>query len=350
VKPPRPSAPPGGARKAERNQTDYKRLATEAPNPRARDLEAREIEEIVTLLVREEAHAHRAALKCRKEIARAAALVIEALKGGGRLFYVGAGTSGRLGALDAAELPPTFGSDPGQVVALLAGGPRAMQRSVEGAEDRGHTAARRLARHGAGPHDVVCAIAASGVTPFARAALVAARERGARTIFVTCVSDPTHAGLADVVIAASVGPEVLAGSTRLKAGTATKIILNAISTTTMMKLGKVYRGRMVDVVASNHKLKDRARRIVAEITGVSDRAARALLQQAGGRPKVAIAMSALSVPAAEARSLLAANGDDLHRLFAQLDRRGRPRSASASRPRTRPRPRPRAARRTRRPD
>jgi N-acetylmuramic acid 6-phosphate etherase len=300
-------------------RTDYARLPTEAALPEAADLETRPIEEIVALLVREEARAQKAAWAARHDIARAVGIVVPALRQGGRLFYVGAGTSGRLGALDAAELVPTFGSDPGQVIALLAGGPRAMLRSVEGAGDRAEQAARRLQRLGLGEGDVVCGIAASGVTQFARAALEFARSRSARTLFVTCaVPDPS---LADVVISAQVGPEVLAGSTRLKSGTATKIILNALSTTTMIKLGKVYRGRMVDVLATNRKLKDRARRIVEEICGVSARTAHGLLRQAGNRPKLAIAISALGLTAAEARRELEAVGGDLHHLFSLHERR-----------------------------
>jgi N-acetylmuramic acid 6-phosphate etherase len=300
---------------SKRVRPDYARLATEALHPRAADLERRSLEEVVALLVREEAAAARAAFACRREIARAAELVVSALRGGGRLVYVGAGTSGRLGALDAAELPPTFGSDPSQVVALLAGGPRAMLRSVEGAEDRAPTAARRLARLGVGPGDVVCAIAASGVTPFSLAALEAARARGARTVFVTCVADGDRGQVADVVITASVGPEVLAGSTRLKAGTATKIILNAISTSSMVQLGKVFRGRMIDVVATNRKLRDRARRIVQEIAGVDARTASSLLRRAGGRAKLAIALHALDTTPADAARRLDEAGGDLHRLL-----------------------------------
>jgi N-acetylmuramic acid 6-phosphate etherase len=296
---------------------DYARLATEAPNPRSARLETLSTDEIVALLLAEEKRAQAAAWGAREEIARAAERVVAALRAGGRLFYVGAGTSGRLGALDAAELPPTFGSSPAQVVAVVAGGPRALQRSVEGAEDRAPSAARRLGRLGLEARDVVCAIAASGVTPFARAALAFARERGATTIFITCSPDPTHGEIADLVIAAPVGPEVLAGSTRLKGGTATKMILNALSTATMVALGKVYKGRMVDVVATNEKLKDRARRIVGELCSVDERTARSLLKRAGGRPKLAIAMHALGVGAAEAAERLAAAGDDLHRLLAR---------------------------------
>jgi N-acetylmuramic acid 6-phosphate etherase len=301
-----------GRRKA---KPDYARLPTEAPHPRAAQLENESTETIVALLLAEERRAQAAAYAARSAIARAAEVVVAALQQNGRLFYVGAGTSGRLGALDAAELPPTFGSAPSQVVAVVAGGPRALQRSIEGAEDRAHTAALRLGRLGLSRKDVVCAIAASGVTPFSRAALAFARERGAATIFVTCVPE-AGAGLADVVIAAPVGPEVLAGSTRLKAGTATKMVLNALSTATMVRLGKVYRGRMVDVVATNDKLRDRARRIVGELCGVDERTARSLLKRAGGRPKLAIAMYALGVPATEAAARLAAAGDDLNRLLA----------------------------------
>jgi N-acetylmuramic acid 6-phosphate etherase len=312
---------------AGKDKPDYARLATEALHPRSAQLETLSLEELVTLLLVEEKRAQQAAYAARREIARAAERVAAALRGSGRLFYVGAGTSGRLGALDAAELPPTFGSSPSQVIAVVAGGPRALTRSVEGAEDRAASAARRLGRLGLDGHDVVCAVAASGVTPFARAALVFARERGAGTIFVTCAPDPSHGAIADIVIAAPVGPEVLAGSTRLKGGSATKMILNALSTATMVALGKVYRGRMVDVVATNEKLRDRARRIVAELCAVDERAARSLLKRAGGRPKLAIAMHALGLPAADAAARLAAAGDDLHRLLgatATTRRRRRP--------------------------
>jgi N-acetylmuramic acid 6-phosphate etherase len=304
-----------------RNRPDYARLPTEAPHPRAAHLESHSLEEIVTLLLAEERRAQKAAFVARKEIARAAERVAAALRAGGRLFYVGAGTSGRLGALDAAELPPTFGSAPTQVIAVIAGGPRALRRSIEGAEDRPQQAARRLQRLGLGATDVVCAIAASGVTPFARAALDYARQRRAATIFITCAPERAHLELADIVIGAAVGPEVLAGSTRLKGGTATKMILNALSTASMIALGKVYRGRMVDVVASNDKLRDRARRIVGELCRVDERTARALLKRAGGRPKLAIAMHTLGVGAAEAAECLAAASDDLHRLIDGVNRR-----------------------------
>ncbi len=288
----------------------FARLATEAVSTKSRDLELRSMREIVGMLVDEERAVHAAAAAVTLEISRAAEMVADALRGGGRLCYVGAGTSGRLGALDAAELPPTFGIRPDQAIALVAGGPRALSRSVEGAEDHAEMAARRMQRAGIGPDDAVCAIAASGVTPFARAALRYAREHGARTIFVTCVEDPEHQALSDVVIAAVVGPELLPGSTRLKGGSVTKVVLNAISTAAMTKLGKVYRGRMVDVVASNDKLRARALRIVMELTGLDEKKARSLLRRAKGRAKLALAihLSGTTAPEAE-RRLVAARGD-----------------------------------------
>jgi N-acetylmuramic acid 6-phosphate etherase len=293
---------------------DYSRLPTERAHPLGPELDRMTALELVGVILDEEATAARAAQRCRREIARAVDAVAAALGRGGRLIYVGAGTSGRLAALDAAELPPTFGADPARVVAIVAGGARAMMRAVEGAEDRAETAVRRLRRLGVGPDDVVCAIAASGVTPFARAALVEARERAARTIFITCARDPEHARLADVVIAPQVGPELLAGSTRMKGGTVTKMILNALSTAVMVRLGKVYRGRMIDVQATNQKLRDRARRIVAELTGLSVERAQRLLAAAGGKPKVALAMHALAASADEARARLAEVDGDLRRL------------------------------------
>jgi N-acetylmuramic acid 6-phosphate etherase len=313
------------------DRPDYARLPTERVHPLGEELDRMTALELVGAVLAEEAKVARAAERCRREIAQAVDAVVAALQRGGRLIYVGAGTSGRLAALDAAELPPTFGSDPARVVAIVAGGARAMMRSIEGAEDRAETAVRRLRRLGVGPDDVVCAIAASGVTPFARAALVEARERAARTVFITCARDPEHARLADIVIAPQVGPELLAGSTRMKGGTVTKMILNALSTAVMVRLGKVYRGRMIDVQATNQKLRDRARRIVAELTGLTPTRAQRLLATAGGRPKLAIAMHALGVGADEARAKLAEVDGDLRRL---VDLAG---AAAGKRPRRRAR-------------
>ncbi len=292
----------------------FARLPTEHAAAASVDLELRPLGEVVALLVAEESRVHEAARSVISAITRAAEIVADAWRGGGRLIYVGAGSSGRMGALDAAELPPTFGLPHEQAIAILAGGPRALARSVEGAEDRAEMAERRLQRAGVGPDDVVCAIAASGVTPFARAALAYAREKGARTVFVTCVDDEEHAAACDVLIAAVVGPELLPGSTRLKGGSVTKVILNAISTAAMTRLGKVYRGRMVDVVASNDKLRARALRIVMELTSLDEKKARALLRRARGRAKVALAIHLTGATAPEAERRLLAAGGDLRRL------------------------------------
>ncbi len=295
-----------------RERVDYSTVATEQPHPDAESLDLLSTEDLVAVLIDDEAAAFRAVASLKREIARAAALVADAFAAGGRLVYAGAGTSGRLGVLDAAELPPTFGVDPRRAVALIAGGRRAVTRAVEGAEDRARDADAALARLRVGPRDVVCAIAASGITPFTRAALAAARRRGARTLFVTCAA--ADGAAADVVLRAAVGPELIAGSTRLKGGTATKLILNAISTAAMVRLGKVYRGRMVDLRATNAKLRQRARRIVAELGGVPLRRADALLARAGGRVKLALAAAILGISVADAQIRLTAAGGSLARL------------------------------------
>jgi N-acetylmuramic acid 6-phosphate etherase len=246
-----------------------------------------------------------------RPLARAVDLVAAALRRGGRLVYAGAGTSGRLGVLDAAECPPTFGVPRGRVVGVIAGGRRALWRAVEGAEDRAGAAGQALARLRVGPDDVVCAICASGVTPFALGALRAARGRGARTVVVTCAPSPRLAALADVVVAPRVGPEVVAGSTRMKAGLATKMVLHALTTAAMVRVGKVYGNLMVDLRPTSAKLRARARRIVVALTGLSPSAAGAILRRAGGRPKLAVLMHHRGVSARGARRLLAEHGDDL---------------------------------------
>ncbi|HXI60113.1 MAG TPA: N-acetylmuramic acid 6-phosphate etherase [Polyangia bacterium] len=283
---------------------DFSQLPTEALNPRSRHLDTMEPEEIARLMLSEEIKAVRAAHGRADLIGRAARLVAGRLAAGGRLVYVGAGTSGRLGTLDAVECVPTFGVPPSRVVPIIAGGPQALTRSVEGAEDESREAEQRLRRVAVGPTDAVCCIAASGVTPFVRAALEYARFRRAASIFVTCGRPERAAGLADVVIALETGPEVIAGSTRLKAGTATKVVLNAISTTAFVLLGKTYGGLMVDVRPTNAKLWARATRIVRSLTGLDDEAALRLLEKAGGRAKVALVMHHAQVNAARAKELL----------------------------------------------
>jgi N-acetylmuramic acid 6-phosphate etherase len=225
--------------------------------------------------------------------------------------YAGAGTSGRLGALDAAECPPTFGVSRRQVIGVIAGGRRALWQAVEGAEDRGADARRALRRLRVGPRDIVCAICASGVTPFALAAIDEARRRGARTIAVTCAPSAALRALADVLVAPRPGPEVLAGSTRMKAGLATKMVLHTLTTGAMVRLGKVYGNRMVDLRPTSRKLRARALRIVAEVTGLPPSPARALARRAGGRPAVALLMHRLGLSAPAARRRLAAHGGDV---------------------------------------
>jgi N-acetylmuramic acid 6-phosphate etherase len=294
----------------------FARLPTEASLPLSRDLDALSPEEVVSLLLSEEARSARAALKAARAIARAATHAYRALRQGGRLIYVGAGTSGRLAALDAAECPPTFGTRPGQVVAIVAGGSRALRRAVEGAEDRGDEARRALLALRVSQKDVVVAIAASGVTPFAWAALDLARERGVTTVLVTCSPRAVRGKIpVDVLIPLDVGPEVLAGSTRLKAGTATKLALNAISTAAMVALGKCYGSRMVDLRATSAKLRSRARRIVGELGKVAPREADRLLARARGNAKVAIVMARLGLSPRAAAARLTAAGGQLRRVI-----------------------------------
>jgi N-acetylmuramic acid 6-phosphate etherase len=301
---------------------DYAQLPTEAVHPRAARLDTLSAEEVVKLMLAEELKSVRAAASRADLIGRAAELVAQRLAAGGRLIYVGAGTSGRLGTLDAVECVPTFGIPPSRVVPIIAGGPAALTRSVEGAEDNARDAEQRLRRVGAGPADVICCIAASGVTPFARAALEYARFRRAASIFVTCGRPDNAAALADVVIELPTGPEVIAGSTRLKAGTATKVVLNAISTTAFVLLGKTYGGLMIDVRPTNAKLWARAVRIVRGLTGLPDDAALKLIQKAGGRAKVALVMHHAGVSAPRARDLLVTHRGSLRAIVGDVGELG----------------------------
>jgi N-acetylmuramic acid 6-phosphate etherase len=302
-------APPG--RRPRTRPSAFGRLPTEQPNPRTRRLDRLDPLALVTAITAEDRRAVAAVAAVRRPLARAVTLAAEALRAGGRLVYAGAGTSGRLGVLDAAECPPTFGVSRRRVVGVIAGGRPALWRAVEGAEDRPGDAARTLARLRLGPADVLCAICASGVTPFALGALRTARRRGARTVAVTCAPSPGLRALADVVVAPRVGPEVIAGSTRMKAGLATKMILHTLTTGAMVRLGKVYGNLMVDVRPSNRKLRARAARIVSSLTGLTAPASRGLLRRAGGRPKLAVLMHVRGLSAAAARRRLAARGDDL---------------------------------------
>jgi N-acetylmuramic acid 6-phosphate etherase len=291
----------------------YDRLATERANPRSRALDRLDARAIARLMNREDRTAVAAVGRVAPAIAAAVDRIVAALAGGGRLFFVGAGTSGRLGVLEAAECPPTFGTRPGMVQAIMAGGRRAVFRSREGAEDDAGAAARAV-RARVRRDDVVVGVSASGVTPFVRGALVTAAARGARTILVACNPRSgrefvTGPGRSTILIAPAPGPEVLAGSTRLKAGTATKLVLNTLTTASMTRLGKVYGNRMVDLQPRSAKLRARAERLVAEIAAVRPARARRALQQARGRVRLAIVVARRNLPpGAAARALRAAGG------------------------------------------
>ena len=288
---------------------------TEQRNPRTQQIDLADPLGIVDLMNAEDQEVPRAVATQRAQIAQAISAAETAFRAGGRLFYVGAGTSGRLGVLDASECPPTFGTDPEMVQGIIAGGPPALTRSQEGAEDEIENARRDLDAHGVRAGDFVVGIAASGTTPYVRVALEHARSLGARTAIVAC-SPPPEATLAaaDIAIVAVTGPEVVTGSTRLKAGTATKLILNMITTGAMIRLGKTFGNLMVDLRATNAKLTDRSERIVAEVGHVERDEARALLTRAGGRVKLAIVMNALGVSREEAERRLEDAGGVIRRV------------------------------------
>ncbi len=265
-------------------------LLTEQVNPNSDNLDQLTSVELVDLFNREDAQTLRAIAKVRVPLAKAIDLTSEALRRGGRLFYVGAGTSGRLGVLDAAECPPTFCTPPEMVQGIIAGGAAALVRSSEDLEDRIEDGAAAIAQRQIVELDVVVGISAGGTTPFVRGAMQAAQQRGATTISISCVPADQVSIEAEVDIRLLTGPEVLAGSTRLKAGTATKMALNILSTGVMVRLGKVYGNRMVDVAVTNHKLHDRALRILQDLTDLSREEAGYLLERSGRRIKLALLM------------------------------------------------------------
>ena len=278
---------------------------TERRNPRTQSIDVASPREIVALLGTEDAAVPGAVAAQADELARVIELAEAAFRGGGRLLYVGAGTSGRLGVLDAAECPPTFGTPPGMVVGIIAGGAPALVRSVEGAEDDVNAGLAVMDERQVTAGDLVVGIAASGTTPYVRAALSRAQTLGARTALVTCAEPPALLReTCDVCVVLRVGPEVVTGSTRMKAGTATKLALNTITTGAMIRLGKVYGNLMVDLRAWNEKLVDRSERIVMETTGLGRAEARAAIDAADGRVKVAIVMARRGVALGEAERLI----------------------------------------------
>ena len=293
------------------NQPPPLRL-TERRNPRSAAIDQATALEIVDLIGAEDASVPAVVARARVEIARAMELIEASFRAGGRLLYVGAGSSGRLGVLDAAECPPTFGTPPEMVVGIIAGGAPALLKSVEGAEDDPNAAIAEMDARRVGPDDTVVGIAASGTTPFVRAALGRAQALGARTVFLTCSEPPALLrDTCDVTIAALTGPEVVTGSTRMKAGTATKLILNTLTTGAMIRLGKTYGNLMVDLKAWNEKLVDRGERIVMDVARVDRAAARAAIAAAEGSVRTAIVIAARGITRAQAEALLAAHDHHL---------------------------------------
>ena len=281
-------------------------LTTEQNNPLSVAIDQMDPIQIAMLMNREDLKVVAAVERVLPEIARAIETVTERVQAGGRLIYIGAGTSGRLGVLDASECPPTFNTPPALVVGLIAGGHRALTNAIEGAEDNRQASEEDLRGVELDAKDVVCGIATSGRTPYVLGGLAYARSLGAATLGVTCneVSELTE--VSDVLIAPVVGPEILSGSTRLKAGTATKMVLNMISTGTMIRIGKTYGNWMVDLRATNVKLKDRSIRIVSGITGLDRQRAESLLARCDGEVKTAIVSQALGVEKIEAQERLKA--------------------------------------------
>ena len=288
---------------------DRSNLLTEQRLAESMQLDSLSINDALAVMNAQDARAVNAVREVQADVARAVNLVVHALSNDGRLFYVGAGTSGRLGVLDASECPPTFRTDPQMVQGIIAGGEQAMFRSQEGAEDSAEGGANAIAERNVSASDVVIGIAAGGTTPFVHGALRAAKERGAKTVFLSCVEKIENEPAVDVVIRPLTGPEVLTGSTRLKAGTATKLVLNQITTIAMVQLGKCYENLMVDLRATNTKLWDRGARIISMITGINRDASLELLQRADGHVKSAIVMHKRRVDLREAQQLLqTANG------------------------------------------
>jgi N-acetylmuramic acid 6-phosphate etherase len=299
-------------------------LTTEARNPASEDLDGLTAREIVRLINSEDAKVAAAVAEQADAIAAAIDVIADRLERGGRLVYIGAGTSGRLGVLDAVECPPTFNTYPGQVVGLIAGGSTALTTSVEGAEDCLEFAVADLKSIKVSAGDVVVGIATSGRTPYVIGAFEYAKSVGAFTIGLSCNRDPQLADRCELNITPVVGPEIVSGSTRMKAGTATKMVLNMLSTGSMIRLGKTYGNLMVDLRASNSKLADRARRIVRAVTNLSDHDSERLLHECGGEVKTAIVRHYTGHSSADARLLLANSHGHLRSALQGVVKNGEP--------------------------
>jgi N-acetylmuramic acid 6-phosphate etherase len=297
-------------------------MLTEKRNPRSEQVDRMPTLAILRVINAEDASVAGVVQQCLPDIALAVDAIVAQLRAGGRLIYAGAGTSGRIGVLDAVECAPTFSTPPGQVQGIIAGGQAALTESVEGAEDRPQDGRRDVLALNLTDKDVVVGVAASGRTPYVVGALEAANEIGATTIAVSCNSPAPILDCARLQIAAPVGPEVIAGSTRMKAGTAQKMILNMLSTASMIRLGKVYGNLMVDVQVTNQKLAQRARRIVMEVAGVGEDEAEDLLQQAGNEVKTAIVVGLLHISPDEARQKLAKHEGMLRKVIGPPRQKG----------------------------
>ncbi|MDZ7364052.1 MAG: N-acetylmuramic acid 6-phosphate etherase [candidate division KSB1 bacterium] len=287
---------------------EIKDLITESRNPATMEIDAKSTTEILQLINNEDRKIADIVASEIPYIATAVDLLVAAFKNGGRLFYVGAGTSGRLGVLDASECPPTYGTDPQMIQGIIAGGYKALVRSQEGVEDIFEQGAKDLLDHGFCAKDVVCGIAASRRTPYVLGALTQAGEMGGKTIYLTCNPRSEITIPVDIAICPVVGPEVVMGSTRMKAGTATKLVLNMLTTTAMIRLGKVYENMMVDLQMTSKKLEERSKRTVMMVTGVSYEEASRVLEQADGHVKTALVMILAGVNSDEARGMLAQAG------------------------------------------
>jgi len=295
---------------------DRGHLMTELRSPRSMRIDRMTVGEAVDLLNAEDATVAAAVAAARNEICQAIELVVAAFEAGGRLIYVGAGTSGRLGVLDASECPPTFLSQPRTVQGIIAGGWKALRRAVEGAEDYPEDGAAKMDELKIGPRDVVMGISTGGTTPYVHGAIARAKARGTKTIFFGCVLDEHVPDEADVSIRVLVGPEAITGSTRLKAGTATKMVLNMITTISMVRIGKVYENLMVDMDTSkNRKLVDRGTRMIQTVTGLERPAAAELLERSGGHVKTALVMHARKVEREQAEKLLAQHHGHVARIL-----------------------------------
>ena len=292
-------------------ESKWQRLPTEAINPATMNLDRQPLSEIIELMILDNRNVLEAVQREKHRIESGVEILIEALKKGGRLIFVGAGTSGRLGVLEAAEMPPTFGIAANVVQAIMAGGKDAVFRAKEGVEDDEQEGARALGKLRPAKKDVVIGVSASGVTPFVRGALTRAKRAGSKIVGVTCDLQSDLRGFADVVISLSVGPEVIAGSTRLKAGTATKVVLNMLTTAAMVRTGKTYGNLMVDVQSNSDKLRDRGRRIIGTVTGLASDEADALLRRAKWNVKAAIVMQKTGLTHAKALQRLRAAHDSV---------------------------------------